>query len=67
MKLFKIVFIFNALALLVMCDNLEFLDSSESRENGETNQANETMIDVSLKNRTLNTGEHVLKDFSKRK
>jgi hypothetical protein len=65
MKLFKIVFIFNALALLVMCDNLEFLDSSESRENGETNQANETMIDVSLKNRTLNTGEQIFLNVNK--
>ena len=50
-----------------MCDNLEFLDSSELSDNGETNQANETMIDVSLKNRTLNMGKHILKDFSKRK
>jgi hypothetical protein len=38
MKLFAIVVIYNALALLVMCDNLEFLDSNESSEIGETNQ-----------------------------
>jgi hypothetical protein len=63
MKLFKIVFIFNALALLVMCENLEFLDSSESSEIGATNQTNGTLIDVSLKNRPLNTGKHVLKGF----
>jgi hypothetical protein len=63
MRLNTTVVIYNALALLVICDNLEFLNSSELRENRETNQANETMINVSLKNRTLNTGKHILKDL----
>ena len=59
MKLFTIVAIYNALALLAMCDNLEFLDSSESNEIGETNQTNETLNDVSLKNRSLKTGKKI--------
>jgi hypothetical protein len=63
MRLNTAVVIYNALALLVICDNLEFLNSSELSENGETNQANETMINVSLNNRTLNTGKHILKDL----
>jgi hypothetical protein len=47
-----------------MCDNLEFLDSSESNEIGDTNQTNGTLIDVPLKNRSLKTGiKRMLKDF----
>jgi len=64
MKLFEIVAIYNALALLVMCENLEFLDSSESNEIGETNQTNGTMIGVPLKNRSVKTGKQILRDFS---
>ena len=64
MRLFTIVVIYNALALLVMCENLEFLDSSESNEIGETNQTNVTMIGVPLKNRSVKTGKQILRDFS---
>jgi hypothetical protein len=64
MRLFTIVVIYNALALLVMCEDLEFLDSSESNEIGETNQTNGSMIDVPLKNRSLKTGKQILRDFS---
>ena len=64
MKLFAIVAIYNALALLVMCENLEFLDSSESNEIGETNQTNGAMIGVPLKNRSVKTGKQILRDFS---
>jgi hypothetical protein len=63
MKLFAIVVIYNALALLVMCDNLEFLDSNESSEIGETNQKNGTLIDVLPKNQSLKLGKQIFKDF----
>ena len=64
MKLFATMVIYNALALLVMCENLEFLDSSESNENGETNQTNGTLIDVpSSKNQSLKLGRQILLSF----
>jgi hypothetical protein len=59
MKLFAIVVIYNAIALLVICDNLEFLDSNESSEIDETNQTNETLIDVPLKNQSFETGKQI--------
>ena len=65
MKLFAIVVIYNALALLVMCDNLEFLDSSESNEIGETNQTNGTLIDILPKNQSLKLGKQIFKNLSK--
>jgi hypothetical protein len=59
MKLFAIVVIYNAIALLVICDNLEFLDSNESSEIDETNQTNGTLIDVPLKNQSFETGKQI--------
>jgi hypothetical protein len=45
-----------------MCENLEFLHSSESSEMGEKNQTNGTLIDVPLKNQSFETGKRALKD-----